>query len=190
MAASLIGGVLAFASTNIDDLFVLTLLFAGAACRRARWSIVLGQYAGIAVLTALSLLAAAGLSRLPEGLLGLLGFVPIGMGIRAAWQVQKAAPSPEGRPLTAMTPVAVMALTIANGADNLSIYIPLFTGMSLSALGLTGLIFALMTGLWCALAFRLCHLPLVEGTLARWAPRLVPVVFMVLGLSVLLHAVC
>ena len=77
------GGV--FAGTNVDDLIVLTVLFLSGAATGTprRWQIWVGQYLGIAVLVAVSAVAAAGLSIVPDRWIGLLGLIPFGLGLRA-----------------------------------------------------------------------------------------------------------
>src|ERR1700730_12083225 len=73
----------AFASTNVDDLVVLTMLF--LASRTAGvprpWQVVVGQCAGIAVLVAAAGLAALGLLIVPTRWVGLLGLAPLGLGL-------------------------------------------------------------------------------------------------------------
>ncbi|WP_435190764.1 cadmium resistance transporter [Nonomuraea sp. bgisy094] len=73
-----------FAGTNLDDIIVLTVLFlssrAGGAPRA--WQIWGGQYAGIAVLVAVSVVAALGLTIVPDDWVGLLGLIPFALGVR------------------------------------------------------------------------------------------------------------
>lgn len=73
-----------FAGTNIDDLVVLAVLNASsrAGGRPRRWHIWAGQYAGIAILVAVSLAAARGLTLIPEGWIWLLGLLPLSLGVR------------------------------------------------------------------------------------------------------------
>ncbi|PRY30119.1 cadmium resistance transporter [Pseudosporangium ferrugineum] len=73
-----------FAGTNVDDLIVLTVLFlaARATGRPPAWQVWVGQYAGIAALVAVSGLAAVGLTIVPDPWTGLLGLVPVALGVR------------------------------------------------------------------------------------------------------------
>ena len=71
-----------FIGTNIDDLIVLTVLMLA---RRAHgkprmWQIWAGQYLGIGALVAVSVLAALGLTIVPDRWVGLLGMIPIALG--------------------------------------------------------------------------------------------------------------
>ncbi|WP_300613009.1 cadmium resistance transporter, partial [Trebonia sp.] len=71
-----------FAGTNIDDLVVLSVLNASARAtgRPRRRQIWAGQYAGMAVLVAVSLAAGRGLAAIPHGWLWLLALLPLGLG--------------------------------------------------------------------------------------------------------------
>jgi len=72
-----------FAGTNVDDLIVLTVLFLAArAANRPAWPIWAGQYLGIAALVTVSLLAALGLTLIPDRWVPLLGLVPLALGVR------------------------------------------------------------------------------------------------------------
>jgi cadmium resistance protein CadD (predicted permease) len=78
---SLIGiGASAFAATNIDDIFILMIFFSSHNFQ-AR-NIVLGQYLGIGSLVAISTLGSLFALVIPTYFIGLLGLVPIAIGIK------------------------------------------------------------------------------------------------------------
>jgi hypothetical protein len=120
----------AFAGSNVDDLIVLAVLFtAGRTVGRPRiWQIWVGQYLGIGALVAVSVVAALGLTIIPDDRVGLLGLIPLVLGVRVLVQTirdrgQNEAPK---APEVAGSLVAVSAVTIANGANNIAIYTPMF----------------------------------------------------------------
>ncbi len=181
MGEAFLASAAAFAATNLDDLLVLMLLFGQAEDRLSRRKICLGQLLGIGVLTLVSVAAALGLRMVPEQYVRLLGAVPILLGIRA-WldrDGDEDAPSAVGVLSTAL-------LTVANGGDNLGVYIPLLTGFSAGQLALCAGVFAVMTLLWCLLGSRLAALPRVGGFIQRYKGFLVPVVLILLGVSILI----
>ncbi len=94
-------------------------------------------------------IAAAGLTLVPEGWVGLLGLVPFGLGIRRLWKARDGNP---GTPV-AMTfgPLPVMSITLGNGADNLTLYPPAFRALSPADLSLTIVVFLIMAGVWCVI---------------------------------------
>jgi cadmium resistance protein CadD (predicted permease) len=81
-AAAIIAGVISFVATNIDDIVILMLFFAQInASFRAR-HIVIGQYLGFTALIVASLPGFFGGLIVPKAIIGLLGVVPIAIGIK------------------------------------------------------------------------------------------------------------
>ena len=84
-----------FIVTNIDDIFVLMLLFSQASSQAKASNgrtvkgnriypkdIVIGQYLGFALLVLISLLATFGVTLIPDQWVGLLGLIPIYLGVK------------------------------------------------------------------------------------------------------------
>lgn len=182
MVEALISSAAAFIGTNIDDIFILMLLFAQTADRVGKGRIAAGQFLGMGLLTAVSMVAALGLGMVPGRYLRLLGLVPIALGIRA-WVGRHAE---EETAMKGLGVVAVAALTVANGGDNLGVYIPLFARFNGTQLLVCAAVFAAMTALWCLLGAKLASLPRVQPVIRRWKGVLVPAVFVLLGVSILL----
>jgi cadmium resistance protein CadD (predicted permease) len=136
--ATVVLAVTAFVSTNIDDGFVISAFLANP--RMGRRSVIIGQFLGIGTLVAVSALGATLALAAPEGWVSLLGFVPLTLGIRQLLALRRSsnggAPSVEERDARSQEAVAeqshrsqvptVAGVTIANGADNIGVYIPLF----------------------------------------------------------------
>lgn len=176
-----------FAGTNIDDLIVLTVLFlSGRATGRPRpWQIWTGQYAGIAVLVAASALAAAGLAVVPDRWVGLLGLVPLALGVRALVRSLRARADGAEPPAVATGALAVAGVTIANGADNIAVYTPVFRTVGPADSLVTIAVFAVLVAVWCLAAAWLGAHPRVVGVIGRWGHWLVPGAFIVIGLAIL-----
>ena len=181
MGEAVFAAAAAFAATNIDDLLVLMLLFGQAEDRLSRRKICLGQLLGIGFLTAVSAVCAVGLGMVAQRHLRWLGLVPILLGLRAIWNREEEADAP-----SAVGVLATAMLTVANGGDNVGVYIPLFAGYTPGRLLVCAGVFAGMTLLWCLLGSRLAALPRVGETIRRYKAVLVPAVFILLGLSILL----
>jgi cadmium resistance protein CadD (predicted permease) len=178
----------AFVSTNIDDLVVLSAFFATRQLRT--WQVVVGQYIGISALVALSLLGGAVTQLFPEHLTRWLGILPILIGLK--WlidQLRHAEISPfdlvrEPENTQAITSVALV--TVSNGGDNISVYVPLFAAMDRPDSVVTILVFMLMTAIWCAASFALVRNPVIGHRVtaaARWAA---PVVLICIGVGIIL----
>lgn len=141
-----------FAGTNIDDMVVLAVL--NASCRAdgrpAAWQIWAGQYAGIAALVVISLLAALGLKLVPDSWLWILGLIPLGLGLRKlviAIRAHRAGQRASPAVATGLT--GVIGVTIANGGDNIAAYTPVFRTISGTDVSVTIVVFIIGTALWC-----------------------------------------
>jgi len=84
--------------------------------------------------------------------------------------------------------LAVSLITISNGAGNLTVYIPLFTEYGTAELGITVLVFSLMTGLWCYIGYQIANLPIIKNKLERSKQIVIPLVFIAIGVYVLLES--
>ncbi|MFC4150348.1 cadmium resistance transporter [Micromonospora mangrovi] len=181
--AAAAGAAAVFAATNLDDIVVLTVLFVAArsAGRPRPWHIVAGQYLGIGALVTAAVVVAAGLLVVPDPWTGLLGLLPIGLGIRAL--VSRA--DDDAPPAVVGSLLGVAGVTIANGSDNIAVYVPVFRSLD-PATGLVWLlVFAVLVALWCAVAALLGSHPTVVRLVGRVGHRLVPAVFIAIGATIL-----
>jgi len=178
-----------FVGTNIDDLIVLTVLFlTSRAVGRPRPSqIWIGQYLGNAVVIAFSVLVALGLTVIPDRWVGLLGLLPFAMGVRELIAVLR--DRDDDAPAVASGVWTVGLVTVVNGADNLSVYTPVFRTLSAGAEAATIAVFAVGMAVWCALASRLGSHRGTVALIERCGRWLVPLVFMAIGLLIGLESV-
>ncbi|MEV4314863.1 cadmium resistance transporter [Actinocrispum sp. NPDC049592] len=186
---STIGGAVGvFAGTNIDDLVVLTALFLAARTqdRPRPGQIVGGQYLGFVALVAVSAGAAAGLVIVPDHWVGLLGLIPLALGIRGLWHARTH--NGDDAPPLASGLLGVASVTIANGADNISIYTPLFRTLGVGATVLTVAVFLVLLAAWCAAGAWLGSHKKVVDALDRSGHLIVPVVFIAIGAWILLES--
>jgi cadmium resistance transport/sequestration family protein len=178
-----------FAGTDIDDLVILTVLFlaARAGGRPRPWQIWVGQYAGIALLVGVSWLAALGLSVVPDRWVGLLGLLPLALGVRG-FVLAARTDGEEQTPVAGSWP-AVAGITIANGADNLSVYTPILRTLSPGAAVTTVAVFAVLVAVWLLLAAWIGSHRRVIELVERYGRWIVPAVFVVIGLVILADVV-
>ena len=173
--------VLTYAATNIDDMLLLVLLFSGTERKRG---ITVGQYAGIVFLTVLSMLVSRGLMIVLSKHVWMLGFVPVALALRMLFSRSGAASSVPER----TDALSVALLVIANGSDNIGVYVPLFSQYGPAELGVTASVFLVMTGLWCFAGEKISRQKGVEEILRRNGHAAVPAVFLLIGLSVIAGA--
>jgi cadmium resistance protein CadD (predicted permease) len=173
-------GLVLFASTNVDDIFVLLAFFADPAFTTRQ--VVAGQYLGMCVLIGLSLLGALGSRAIPLGYVGLLGFVPLLLGAKRLLDLRKPdADEPRADRFAASRPLAVAAVTVANGADNLGAYVPLFSTRRPEEIAVLCAVFLVLTGIWCLVAHRLVRHPRAGAPIRRYGRVVVPFALMGLG---------
>lgn len=175
-----------FAGTNVDDLIILTVLFlaARASGRPRPWQVWAGQYAGIGVLVLVSALAALGLTLVPDRWVGLLGLVPIALGVRGLVAAVRRS-GDDDAPVVAGSAVAVAGVTIANGADNIAVYTPLFRTIGVGRTVVTIVVFAALVAVWCLAASWLGSHRRVIAAVGRYGHWLVPLVFIVIGVVII-----
>ena len=180
----LLTSVVAFVSTNIDDLFILTLFFGGKEYQVSE--IVAGQLIGISTLIAVSLLGSLVGLFIDPAYLGLLGLIPIYLGAKgiAALVKDKAEDEQATRQITSRKTnniFAVSGVTIANGGDNIGIYIPLFASLTWSNKIAMTTVFLIMTLVWCLMAKYFTKHPLVARGVDKYGHLITPFVLMLLG---------
>lgn len=193
MLETLAVGAALFASTNIDDIFLLMAFFADP--RLDRRAVVAGQFAGIAVLVAASALAAACAVAVPRHWIALLGLAPLAIGLHRLWASWRAGPTadaeddsarPSGGGFVAQV-CSVTGVTAANGGDNIGVYVPVFA-QDVGVVPVLCAVFAVMTAVWCVAGYALVNHRLLAASMRRLSGLLLPYVLIGLGLWILIGA--
>lgn len=169
--------IVAFVATNVDDVLIVFLLLAGGARLR---NLVWGQYLGFFGILALSVAASFGAVALPSWVVRWLGVVPFVIGLRGLIQKDDDAEDAP-REAASMRVVSIAAVTLANGGDNIAVYVPLFAGQR--AVDLAVMIAVFLVGV-VALTFgahAMLRVPPVARAVDRWGHRTAPWMLMALG---------
>lgn len=191
-------GFTAFTATNLDDVLILLLFFSQVNSVFRRRHIVAGQYLGFAALVAVSLPGFFSSMVLPRPWIGMLGIVPIVIGLsRLINPVQDEEDETEA-PQTLerswyssfLSPQAysVAAVTFANGGDNIGIYVPLFASSNGLTLSVILAVFFVLVGVWCFAAYRLMQVHAIAKSLTGYGNQLVPFVLIGLGVLILIDS--
>jgi cadmium resistance protein CadD (predicted permease) len=177
--------VVAFVSTDIDDLVVLIGFFADPAYRPMQ--VLIGQFAGIGGLIALSLLGSLLALVIPTAYIGLIGFVPIAIGTYNLVRADAGKGGDDETIIAHASRIATVTLvTLSNGSDNLSLYIPLFSIHTMGEIALFVAVFLAMTAVWCGIGYALVKHPLLSAPLQRWGHTVLPYVMIALGTYILI----
>lgn len=192
MGQTIISAIGVYISTSIDYLIVLIILFAQLSQNKQKWHIYAGQYLGTGLLVGVSLVAAYVVNFVPEAwMVGLLGLIPIYLGIRFAI-VREGEEEEEEEIIERLEQSkanqlfwTVTLLTIASGGDNLSIYIPYFASLDWAQTLVALLVFAIGVIIFCKLSQVLSSIPLISETIEKYERIIVPLVFIPLGLYIM-----
>jgi cadmium resistance protein CadD (predicted permease) len=192
LAADLGVAAAAFVGTNIDNTLVITALVAGAPPERAH-RIAAGQVIGFVVLVAVAAAAAAVLFEFSARVVGLIGLVPLALGVRGLFELrtvggrageqEKVVRRAVGRSLT-----AAALVTIGTGGDNLAVYIPLFRIGGLTRLAAIAAVFVAgeVAVTWVILTAG--RHPKTRDAMTRLGAFAVPILFCAIGVLVMIQA--
>lgn len=192
-------GAIAFIATNIDDIVILLLFFSQTNANFRPRHIVAGQFLGFTVLLILSLPGLFGGLVLSKNWIGLLGLLPMSIGISSLVN-QKEDSSKEFAAIAEETEAStitsffspqtynVAAITIANSSDNISVYLPLFAGSNLESFVVTIGLFFLLLVIWCYAAYKLTNYKAIVDILTRYVNNIVPFFMMGLGAFIVLES--
>jgi cadmium resistance protein CadD (predicted permease) len=191
-------GIASFAATNIDDIFVLMMFFSSSSSSSSlafpAKQIVLGQYIGIGLLISISALGSFISLAIPTYIIGLLGIVPIGIGVKKLIELRKTDEDKisysnheiQRENKSYLSILAVAAVTFSNGGDNIGVYTPMFAKYN-AASQITALVAVLMvmTAVWCIAAYCLVNHPLVASKIRRTGRVVLPFVLIGLGIYII-----
>jgi cadmium resistance protein CadD (predicted permease) len=185
--------IAAFAATDIDDLFLLMMFFSSRIYPARQ--VVIGQHLGIGALVSVSIIGSLIALVIPTYIIGLLGMVPIAIGIKELIDTKKdESPSMQtikrkrkNRSYLAFLTVA--AVTISNGGDNIGVYVPLFSKYSTAGqITMVTAIFITMTAVWCIIAYYLVNHPLLASRVRRIGNIIMPFALIGLGIYILIDS--
>lgn len=190
-----------FVATNIDDLLLLAVFFTQVNPTFGKRQIIVGQYLGFTALILVSLPGFFGGLIVPRPFIGLLGLIPIAIGIiqllkrKPGVEVQLVKPEASSTPehslfrsFVSPQTYSVAAVTFANGGDNIGIYVPLFASSNFARMAVILGSFFILVGVWCYLAYQTARHRGVTQVLTRYGNALVPLVLIGLGIYILLDS--
>jgi len=184
--------ITAFTATNIDDILILTIFFAQVDDKFRPRHILIGQYLGFGLILFASLPGYLGGLIIDHKWVGLLGLLPIAIGIKDLFQKQEevtvqtcAIPEQGKSPLIAPPICQVAAVTFANGGDNIGLYVPLFASSNAISLSITIATFLMLITVWCYAARSISSHPAIAKFLSQYSSAIVPFVLIALGIYIL-----
>ncbi|WEV54301.1 cadmium resistance transporter [Leuconostocaceae bacterium ESL0723] len=195
MLQTYLTALLSYLGTTADYVVVLLLLFSRYRRGRQVRAIIAGAYLGNAALVLAALLVATVLRQVPaQWVLGLLGLVPMAIGLKNYFSNKGEGEAEAFSDRLAGTGSqqivwVVVGMTIAAcGADNMTLYIPYFTLVaSQYLLGIFG-IFAVVLTLAIFFSYRLAQVGWVATIFERFGDLIQVLVYVALGIYILFDA--
>ncbi|KAF6828610.1 cadmium resistance transporter [Colletotrichum musicola] len=196
----------AFAVTNIDDVFVLVTFFAQSATNSSvtPLRITIGQYVGFTVIMMVSMIGFGASLVLPTEPIGFLGLLPILLGVwwlfALLFPTQEEEEEEEEEETAATsgllaaglwkTVFTVASVTVMNGADNIGTYIPLFSQAKGAEIAVYAVVFYILLGLWCLVAFLVMKQRHLLRLAEKYAAKVVPFLYIGLGIFIVVNSEC
>lgn len=180
-------GLIAYISTNVDNLFLLITFRADASFENSQ--LLLGYFSGTIILLILMLAFSFTRSLIPFQSLELLGLVPLAMGFKKLFDLflkkgqaanEPAAPSKSGLQFLTLTTVL-----IANSGDTITVFAPLLMESKIPVMIILCLTFLLMAAIWYLAGSRVLKHPATADFIQRYGHYIVPFAMMAIGLYIL-----
>lgn len=190
MIKTILTALITYLATSIDEIPVIFMLYTKSSNRGKGRTITLSYFIGTFILIALGLLGAFGLGQLPKPwMIGLVGLVPLALGIKILikgeeeeQEKEKALNAAKKRKTLLMQ---VLAITIGLGADDLGVYVPLFTTLSGYEIALMILVFILGTAALCLVSYKLTMIEKLTESIETYECYIIGGVFVLIGFFVM-----
>lgn len=206
-------GLATAVATTFDDNIYLTAFFSEVNRTFRPKHVVVGEIFGFTVLVTVSLIGFIVGLVVDSAWIGLLGILPILIGLRNLINLKRNQSDPDkSANLSANLKTKskyqgfksqkrslwdvirdpqtyrVSAVTISNGGNNLGIYIPLFASSTLPNLSVIIVVCYFILCTWLFMSYHLTHHPGIAFILSRYASKIFPFVLMWLGLRIILDS--
>ncbi len=198
MGLVITASLIAFVTTEMDDLLVMFILFSKVRGFPEKTAVVLGKFLGLFLLVAAGKLASSVLGMLPCGqILGLLGFLPIVIGVRFAVRElvgekdrgRDSQPAFVLRSLSfAVILLEALLVTLAGGGDNIAVYASFFPSLSGREFVISCVVFGVMQAAWCVIAISVISAESIRNYIEESKGVIVPALFVALGLYILIKS--
>ncbi len=183
---------IAYLTTEIDDLIIMLILFSKASRKSERAVIIVGKYIGTLLVAGCSAIFASYISMINTAWLGLLGLVPIAIGIKSAADSIRRRKKDETE-ITERFSIGsdivmcleVILITLASSGDNVAVYISFFTAVHGYEYIVVAAVFTILQGLWCFLAIKIITERSIKQYIDQSSKILVPLLFITLGIYIM-----
>lgn len=191
MFSVIINSTVIYWATALDLLILLAILYVRFD-KKSHLSITLGQIIGSFALVLVSLFFAVILKLVPEEwILGLLGLIPLGLGIKYLFfgdDDEELDELLQKRKNKSLLGTVIIISFASRGADNIALFTPFFMTLSANNLLLSIIIFALNILILGLLGKTIAKIPHLHDVLEKYSRWILAFVYIVLGIMVLLES--
>ena len=180
-------GITAFIASNIDDTFILIILFMtpGLSAR----NVTVGQFLGIIILVAVSSLAVLLSLAIPPFAIGFLGIIPIVIGVKRLLEYREneaEAYAQKGY----LSFLSVAAVTVSNGGDDIGVFTPLFAKYNgIVEFSLLISLLMILTGIWCIVTYYFLRHPFIASRINALSKIVTPFALISIGIYIILDSI-
>ena len=188
MIQTIVTAAILYIVTALDLLVILLMFFARAKTRKEYRDIYIGQYVGSVTLIVISLFFAFVLNYVPEKwILGLLGLIPIYLGIKVAIYgdsdgEERAKKELNEKGLSKLVGTIAIITIASCGADNIGVFVPYFVTLSVTNLLITLFVFLILIFVLVFTAQKLANIPGVGEIVEKFGRWIMAVIYIALGL--------
>ncbi|RIN55104.1 CadD family cadmium resistance transporter [Staphylococcus simulans] len=193
MIQTALTAVILYIATALDLLVILLIYFARAQTKREYRDIYIGQFLGSGVLIVISLFFAFVLHYVPEKwMLGLLGIIPLYLGIKVALfddceGEARAKRELDKKGLSKLVGIVALVTLASCGADNIGLFVPYFVSLTLAQVIVTLIVFVIMIFLLVLSAQKLAKVPGIGETVEKYNRWIMAIIYIGLGLYILIE---
>lgn len=185
--------IVLYTATAIDLLVILLIYFARAHTKKEYRDIYIGQFLGSMTLIIISLFFAFVLHYVPEKwMLGLLGLIPIYLGIKVAIfddceGEKRAKDALNDKGLSKLVGIVVLVTIASCGADNIGLFVPYFVSLNFSQLIVTLIVFVILIFVLIYTAQRLADIKDIGEIVEKFNRWIMAVVYIGLGIFIIIE---
>ncbi|UXR45488.1 CadD family cadmium resistance transporter [Staphylococcus simulans] len=193
MIQTALTAVILYTATALDLLVILLIYFARAQTKREYRDIYIGQFLGSGALIVISLFFAFVLHYVPEKwMLGLLGIIPLYLGIKVALfgdceGKARAKRELDKKGLSKLVGIVALVTLASCGADNIGLFVPYFVSLTLAQVIVTLIVFVIMIFLLVFSAQKLAKVPGIGETVEKYNRWIMAIIYISLGLYILIE---
>ena len=193
MIQTIVTAAILYIATAVDLLVILLIFFARAKTRKEYRDIYIGQYVGSVALIVVSLFFAFVLNYVPEKwILGLLGLIPIYLGIKVAIYgdsdgEERAKKELNEKGLSKLVGTVAIVTIASCGADNIGLFVPYFVTLSVTNLLITLFVFLILIFFLVFTAQKLANIPGVGEIVEKFSRWIMAVIYIALGLFIIIE---